>query len=269
MAMSYQRAADHVRHTLGGELSSEMSLIDIMNDAGDYMANMYPWRWLEEKSEALVMTDTVNSIALPSGFVELLGYSPRGSDGRMSATKVAYHLVSPKELFDLREAYPGSADPVNQYTAVPAYRFYVAVCYGVESNVPTPKMEIFPTPHASDGNATGHKIDSTAEFSDLTIRYRAGWSPITGDTSSFVMPVWCESLYSQLLRGFARGYEEEDVGSLNLRLAEVANGPVYQFAVQRDALVESSTIRSVRRRSPDAIAGLAGSILSAQGQQGQ
>ena len=70
------------------------------------------------------------------------------------------------------------------------------------------------------------------------------------------------------LKGF-RGYEEEDVGSLNLRLAEVANGPVYQFAVQRDALVESSTIRSVRRRSPDAIAGLAGSILSAQGQQGQ
>ena len=265
MGMTYQRAADHVRHTLGGELSSEMNLLDIMNDAGDYMANMYPWRWLEEKSEALVLATTVDHIDLPSGFVELLGYSPRGSDSRVAADKVGYHLVSPKELFDLREAHHGAS---TQYTAVPNYRFYFAVCYGVESNEPKPRIELFPVPHDTNGNATGHKAASTAEESDLTVRYRAGWTAITSDTSSFVMPVWCESLYTQLLRGFARGYEEEDVGSLNLRLAEVANGPVYQFAVQRDALIESSTIRSVRRRSPDAIAGLAGSIISSQTQQG-
>ena len=37
-----------------------------------------------------------------------------------------------------------------------------------------------------------------------------------------------------MLRAFARGYEEEDQATLNARLMEVANGPLFAAAVLRD-----------------------------------
>ena len=72
------------------------------------------------------------------------------------------------------------------------------------------------------------------------------------------MPLWCEPLYLQCLRAFARGYEEEDVATTNARLSEVMNGPLFVTAVQRDSLVEATTLRTVRRNAPTALAGLAG-----------
>ena len=67
-----------------------------------------------------------------------------------------------------------------------------------------------------------------------------------------------EPLYLQMVRAFTRGYEEEDVATTNARISEVANGPLFMTAVQRDALIEATTLRTVRRSSPTTLAGVGG-----------
>jgi hypothetical protein len=47
MVVSVAHALDNMRHTLGGgDLSVELDKIGILNQAGEFMVNMHPWRWL-------------------------------------------------------------------------------------------------------------------------------------------------------------------------------------------------------------------------------
>ena len=91
---------------------------------------------------------------------------------------------------------------------------------------PVARLEIWPQPSAN-------------ETASLTIMYRATWKRITQDTHRLRLPVYCESLYLQVLRAFARGYEEEDEISMSQRLMEVMTGPLFGSAVDRDASIQS------------------------------
>jgi hypothetical protein len=47
MAITVAHALDHMRHTLGGgELSVELDALGVLNQAGEFLVNMHPWRWL-------------------------------------------------------------------------------------------------------------------------------------------------------------------------------------------------------------------------------
>ena len=91
---------------------------------------------------------------------------------------------------------------------------------------PVARLEIWPQPSANETAA-------------ITIMYRAGWKRITKDTHRLRLPVYCESLYIQFLRAFARGYEEEDEFTVSQRLTEIMSGPLFGAAVDRDASIQS------------------------------
>ena len=73
-----------------------------------------------------------------------------------------------------------------------------------------------------------------------------------------------EPLYLQCVRAFTRGYEEEDIATTNARIAEVSNGPLFMTAVQRDSLIEATTLRVVRRNTPTSLAGPMGQVAPQQ-----
>ena len=87
------------------------------------------------------------------------------------------------------------------------------------------RLELYPTP-------------STTTTEALTLYYRAGWSRVYDDRKPLQMPAYIEPLYIELLRAFARGYEEEDQGSLSTRLNEIMKGAIFAISVDRDSSVQ-------------------------------
>lgn len=53
MTLQVQEALQHIRHTLGGELSSDLSPVTILNEAGEWLVTAHQWRWLERPSVTL------------------------------------------------------------------------------------------------------------------------------------------------------------------------------------------------------------------------
>ena len=222
MAITYIKALSHIRHTLGGELSPDLDPTSIMNDAGHFMTAMYPWKWLEEISGAITPSDASMvdiSTSIAPGFVELIGYGPRATDSRLGAAVDGYSLVTPAELLDIRTTA----------MAMGAYSNYFAVVYdddSVTAVAPNPVVKL------------DFEIGSSAT-ANLKILYRRGWLNITADTGIFIMPEWMEPVYTQCLRSFARGYEEEDVATLGQRLTDIRSGPLALAALERDPRVQN------------------------------
>jgi hypothetical protein len=274
MALTFDSVTAHIRHTLGGDVSAETDVYDIINNAGDFMASMYPWRWLEETT-ALTGVNTVEWIALPTGFIELISFAPRGLDSRAATTgsnSGRFFAVSAQEIYDKREV---AGDDVQNPTAatwdsIPEGAFYFAITYysAAGTAVPVPRMELFPCPVNSGGSGSSHEVSDCK----ISMVYRRSWTQIqesSGDDSVFVLPQWLEPLYLQMIRAFTRGYEEEDIATTNARIAEVAAGPLFMTAVQRDSLIEATTLRVVRRNTPTGLAGLAGNAAQMAQQAGQ
>ena len=256
MAINFDSVTSHIRHTLGGDISSDNDYYSIVNEAGDFMASMFPWRWLEDTA-AVVVADDANFSLLPIGFVELLGFAPRGLDSRNSLLPAAaagrFFAVSMQEITDKRETAPAAQTHVDTYATVANGTFYIAIAYtNSGSAVPVPRLEVFPTP-STNGDASLHGDDDCK----LTIWYRRAWGQISTPSTIFSLPQWMEPLYLQCVRAITRGYEEEDIATANSRLSEVASGPLFITAVQRDSLIESTTLRVVRRDTPTGLANLA------------
>lgn len=146
-----------------------------------------------------------------------------------------------REIIDLRPT-AGLLNGVNLTTLaeLSAYRFssisvsgltrYVALSYqpvGGTGGPPVPRLEVYPTPTA-------------AAFGVLSLMYRAGWTTVASDQDFLSIPEWIETLYLQIARAFARGYEEEDQGSLDTRLATIRLGPAFAAAQAEDAQMEPS-----------------------------
>ena len=229
MTITYHSAAAHIRHTLGGDLSSELDVLTVVNNAGHYMTSIYPWRWLEGSATLGALTSGTTT-ALPTGFVELLGYTPRGSDSRVTGSKA--YLVSPTELEDMR----------NSSGTLPLDTAYIAVVYittsGTSTIASTPALDVY-------GNGT---------LPTVKIRYRSNWTQITDDEDVFILPAWLEPLYIECLRAFARGYEEEDVATMNARLTDAQNSPLLASSIGRDSLIESPPLRAIQRPTPAGLA---------------
>ena len=92
---------------------------------------------------------------------------------------------------------------------------------GLDPSEPRPRIELWPTPATNDANA-------------VTIFYRAGWKTVEDLDENLNLPSWLESVYLQLLRAFARGYERESEASTSARVAEIIAGPLFLAAVNRD-----------------------------------
>ena len=53
MVLTVQSALSQIEHSLGGSLSAELDAIGILNEAGQYMATMHDWMWLDRPPASL------------------------------------------------------------------------------------------------------------------------------------------------------------------------------------------------------------------------
>ena len=92
---------------------------------------------------------------------------------------------------------------------------------GVSAGPVRARLDLWPTP-------------SQYEPERLLVYYRSGWTPVETDSHVIPIPDWMESLYIQLVRAFARGYERESEGDPSARIASVETGPIAMAAKSRD-----------------------------------
>ncbi len=201
-----------IKHALGvgpkGSLSPGISPLQIANEAGEYLCALRGWKWLEGR---MVQVDFVSG----QDYVEL------PSDLRaIKAIDTTDGLTTEIELTTLQAVLEYRTKSLS----VPLY-FFAAISHDAVDGRPTPRLELWPTP-TSDTDRS------------VSIFYTAGWSPLTSGDSVAYMPAWIEALYYQILRAFAHGYEEADDGTVDQRLALVAQGPLMDAAVSRDVTVQ-------------------------------
>ena len=165
---------------------------------------------------ANVKTD---SIALPSDFGNIIDIQP--TEGLVNS----FDLTDTSFINQLR----------TNEVAVGNFRYWGAITRGhnydqdLETSVGQGawRLEIYPTPTVTKYNA-------------LTMFYRAGWRTVTEDMAFIPIPDYCETLFRQLMRAFARGYEEDDAASLHVRLMEIEKSPILMHAKQRDGNMQNT-----------------------------
>jgi len=92
---------------------------------------------------------------------------------------------------------------------------------GVDGGPVRPRLDLWPTPGQD-------------ELDRLMVYYRAGWGEIESDGQLIPIPDWIESLYLQIVRAFARGYERESEAAVDQRLMLIAQGSLVAAAKLRD-----------------------------------
>lgn len=157
-----------------------------------------------------------SGVALPEDFAEVIDIQP--TQGLVNS----FQMVDPAFLNQLR----------TNEVAVGNFRMFGAIVRGESirkmKGPGSYRLELYPTPEANERNK-------------LTLFYRAGWKTLAGSENTYIpVPDYCESLYKQLVRTFAKGYEEDDVASLHMRLAELEQSPLLRHAKMRDGGMQNT-----------------------------
>lgn len=209
MTLSVANCADLLRLTLRGDPPAEAPLLFLVNQTGRHLCAMHRWRFLTRPPTTVDTVASQEWLALPSDFSEILGLdgSPNGSN--------TIDPVTLEHLNNLRRSGTATAN---------GGRYY-ALAYTTQSGTtpPTPRLEIWPTP-------------SSTQTGVYVLMYRAGWIDVTTDTGYVPVPPWAEALYSRLLAAFARGYDDEDTGTIDARLAEIKAGELFRAACAEDRM---------------------------------
>ena len=205
---------NHVQHaTGGGALSSQLAQDQIINEAGRYLVSMHHWKWLEMTPATLTFTISTAYVSMPADFKSLDAIWPD------DAINSSFELVTPREIARMREY---------EITATAAY--YGTLVYPTQAAVTAhqtvPRLELYPTPSATTSGA-------------LHLWYTRGWTVIDDATDVPNFPPYLETLFTQIVRAFAKGYEEDDQGTLDDRLVSIAGGPIFAAAVSQDGMTQN------------------------------
>lgn len=76
--------------------------------------------------------------------------------------------------------------------------------------------------------------------SAFCLMYRSKWRRVTTASTEIDLPVWAEPAFREAIRHFARGYFEEDVATLDQRLANYMQGALFRQAVEQDAAIQNT-----------------------------
>lgn len=213
MALTVQDCEQHLIHELGSLPSPDVRVLYIINQAGQALVNMHPWRFLNRLTEntagqRIDFVSGQNYATLPTGFSEFVALEK--SNGLVQG----FQLTSYQDLMDMRAGtYPSTS-----------YKTYGAIYYAGDANsLPQVRLALHPTPTANQTNA-------------VIAAYRIGWiAPANRDDKSYLqIPEYMELLYLTLLRGLASAIELKD-RTITRAIDEVRASSLFLDALQRDA----------------------------------
>ena len=192
---------------LAGPIPEGISVVDVINEAGEFLVSLWDWNWLLRGPTDLNATATQEYIDLPAAFskIESIHLSDSSVDRLMPTT--------PEKLNQLRE---------NFYTATPGLWWFTLLWpLGAVTGLPTPRIELYPTPGS---NYTPF----------CTLIYRSSWVTLTSDDDDIPIPPHMDGLMRAIVQVYAESYTRESAESRQERLHEIRIGPEFDLARQRD-----------------------------------
>lgn len=154
------------------------------------------------------VTFELASTTLPDDFAEVIALT--GKD----AVNILVQMTGLQELLFLK----------TNRTEESGY-FYGAIVYGHNDTTmggpPIPLLDLWPDPSASDAD-------------QFVMYYRASWKDVDDDTQLISIPPYMHTCYRQLVRAFARGYEDDIETTLAQELALWEASPFTMRAKERD-----------------------------------
>ena len=161
----------------------------IVNDAGRHLYSMHQWRFAIRTINTIATVASQQYVELPSDFGSFIG------EPQMSSYSSTINLVTLDEINALR---------VTTSTSVKPIAGAVAWVPGGNQRGLIPRLELYPTPSAA---------------STISMSYRRRWKELAGANDIAEVPEYAETLLKELIRAFAKGYDEDDVMSLSERLS--------------------------------------------------
>jgi hypothetical protein len=206
MTLTASQLKDHISHALGGSVSSQLSSIGIINEAGRHMFNT-PWNFRQRPPLDVTFVSSQAYADLPNDFGEMV--SANMKDGLVQT----FTFTTFDDLLHRRRTNTGATS-----------HYWIAISYPTSEDttaeMPPPRLELYPTPSSSD---------------EITIAYRARWRELVSDDDVAAIPDFADSTLVALVRAFALGYEEE---GLEIRVAEVEMGPLWQRSLEKDGIIQ-------------------------------
>ena len=180
----------------------------IANQAGAWLYDAHDWRFKMRPPASQNIVSAQTWIALPTDFGEMVGQP---------------HAVSPYSFY-VRMTTMADIAHLRRIGTANGVGFYAAISYlGVSAGAPpTPRLEIWPPQETS---ITG----------GLQVPYKAAWTNLTDDDSVVAVPPYAEALYLAAARAFAKGYEDEEQGTIDDRLGAIREGLLWRACELRNA----------------------------------
>ena len=210
MAITVQQCSRHIEHTLGGDADPLVPVIELVNAAGEFLVSMTGWRWLTEGTATLDLVAGQDYVALPADFKAIRAVT--GTD----SSRLSVDLVTLAEVLEWRTYASGSGE---------VWKAALEASSPATGGAVTWRLAVAPSPVSA----------STAA---LTLYYERGWRTVSESQDQLSLPSYCETLYLEVLRAFARGREEEDVASLDQRLEALARGQILDAAKRADSTAQ-------------------------------
>ena len=207
MTLTVANCANWIELSLGGQPSSQAGVLELVNLSGLHMVGMTRWRFLEGADVLLSTVADQEYIDLPSNFS-----TPISLCGSTINSDVAW--ASREDIAMMRQSPSVSGNGG-------VYFFATSFSAATGATPPVPRLEIFPTPESA----------TTDQF---RLVYRAGWAALTSDSDYVPIPEYCRALFVRILGAFTRGLHREEQGSVDARLMEIRNGPIFAAAQKDD-----------------------------------
>lgn len=295
MALLVSTLLEHIAHTIRGEgeggLNAPNYGLAIINEAGQYLANMHDWRWLQRPATELSLRGPLSAITSATFTASSKNLAKTGAfanytfltgdqvkvTGGTAVTAKKYEIASktdddnivlvadittdasnPTDVtatmdFDAA-ALPDNIKKINGYDAteslvnslemttvdhlnslrtnqieVSSWNFWGAIVYGRPQGAslgrPVPRLELWPEIPGDDPNG-------------LTIFWSERWTNVDADADQVPIPEFCDTAFIQLVRSFARGYDDEDEATLGQRLTEWRLADYTVMAMQADGEIQ-------------------------------
>lgn len=194
----------------GGAMPASTSLTEIANLAGEEMVNAHEWSWLGSAKTQLTIPANAEQVDLPANCAKVTNVAVASSIFGDA------HKRSLGQLQRLRE---------NGIPLSPTFDIYWATEQSRTSSSVVMQLEVWPS-----------KTTERANF--LDVYYDEGWSAVTTDSTSAVMPPWMHGLYYMFLRAIALGWLDDDRGDQDDRIEKIMRSARFANAVDRDARMD-------------------------------
>lgn len=209
--LTYLTLKNDVKHALHGSVPDTLiDLDELINEGCTHVVSMNQWNFLLRPSLLISFVASQDYVNLPHDF------------GQAEVVIMSNALVTGFQWTDLEDII------IERNTKITTTNFFKgALVYpaqpGPKEPPPPPRIELWPTPASATTDA-------------FTIIYRAKWVDLNDDDDVTFFPTHLRSLVRQVIRAFARGYEEDSQAELDQRLEIIENGSIFSRAVDYDSL---------------------------------